>query len=294
MVNVQQLAAFIYRNNTGIQKCGYAGSTLADIVDDLEEGLKESSVLLYEGDEISAAVLLDIYEAGEDGQCDIEVWGPFSKDSDAGRIRQLLDSLQTAASEQATRYIHFFVSGENRPFLDVLGASDAFSMLKETGHYHYSADLSVSLPLVHNSSLSYIAMTGPESGLLELLKGLHDAAFPDAILTKEDIAAELKRSPHSEYDLYSILDEGCFTGYAIVRRNGITSTIHLEYLGVTPGARGRGTGRQIIGFLAETYRKRQFNSMKLVVSENNPAAIRLYERLDFCRDSAMQHIIVSK
>lgn len=62
---------------------------------------------MYEGDEISAAVLLDIYESGEDGQCDIEVWGPFSRDNDTGRIRQLLDGLQTAASEQATRYIHF-------------------------------------------------------------------------------------------------------------------------------------------------------------------------------------------
>lgn len=43
MTAIRKLAEFIHAGNTSGQKCGYAGSTMEDIIHDLGEGLAESA-----------------------------------------------------------------------------------------------------------------------------------------------------------------------------------------------------------------------------------------------------------
>lgn len=121
---------------------------------------------------------------------------------------------------------------------------------------------------------------------------LHNQQFQGAILTPEEITAEIEDSSNSEYDVQAVLNEGRFTGYIIVRRNARTGTLHLEYLCIRPEERGRGIGRQLIACLAEKYKGLGYSGISLVVGEENTAAIRFYDKNGFTMDRVMKHILI--
>ncbi|MNC24177.1 putative acetyltransferase [compost metagenome] len=290
MIDVKQLAEFIHCNNTGHQKCGYVGSTSNDIIHDLEDGLKENSYLLYQGNEISGSITLDIYDVGENGQSDIEVWGPYSKVDDISILKRLLIYLHEVTRSRDIRNIHFFISEDNRLVMDYM---NNLGIIKSSGHYYYSVDLtgdSDSHDLI--GSLSITRLDSSEPKLLAQVIDLHDNSFIDSILTKEDIIAEAECSENSDYDIYSVLHTDCFLGYVIVRKNERTLVINLEYLCVTPEERNKGVGKQIIGFIMDIYNKLQYTKMDLIVRDNNKGAIDFYDRLNFVREAKMLHIIV--
>ncbi|WP_339312294.1 GNAT family N-acetyltransferase [Paenibacillus sp. FSL M7-0896] len=290
MTDIGKLAAFICARNTGDQLCGYVGSTLEDVMHDLSDGMEEASLVLYEGERITGVVILDIYDVG-DGQEDIEVWGPYYSAHPEEELRLLFNYVSETAEAGAIRYIHLFISGDNTPLMEYAARYQAE---KVNTHYHYSiATASAPDSSRHmHPGLSVLPVTEPASRWTGQILDLHNQQFQGAILTPKEITAEIEDSSNSEYDVHAVLNEGRFTGYIIVRRNARTGTLHLEYLCIGPEERSRGIGRQLIAYLAEKYKGLGYSSISLVVSEENTAAIRFYDKNGFNRDRVMKHILV--
>lgn len=289
MTNIRNLAAFICARNSESQQCGYVGSTLEDIIHDLSEGMAESSLVLYEGEEITGAIILDTYDVGG-GQEDIEVWGPYYSARPEDELQLLFRYLSEAADSAAIRYIHLFTREDNVPLIKYAAR---YRTEKVRTHYHYSMDTDLPLNSSSYGDLSIVPVTEPESEWLDQIIELHNQGFQGATLTQEDITAEIEDSGNSDYDIYAVLNEGSVIGYIIVRRNALTGILHLEYICIRPDERSRGTGRKLIAYLAETYRGLGYTRIGLDVNEENEAAVRFYDKNGFSRDSVMKHIIIN-
>lgn len=291
MTDIPKLADFIYTRNTGSQHCGYAGNTLEDIIHDLSEGMEESCYALYEGEEITGAVALDIYEV-DNGQEDIEVWGPYYSDRPEDELKILFMYLKKAAESASVRYIHLFISADNAPLIEYAAR---YRTVKVKTHYHYSietADAASTPTSSGHADLSIATITEPEAKWVDQITRLHNQGFQGATLTEAEIMTEIENSRDSEYDIYAVLNGDFFTGYIIVRRNELTRILHLEYICIRPEERSRGTGKQLITYLAEKYRGLGYTAIELDVSEDNQAAVRFYDKNGFSRDSVMKHIII--
>lgn len=290
MTDIGKLAAFICARNTGDQQCGYVGSTLEDVMHDLSDGTEEASLVLYEGERITGAIILDIYDVGG-GRKDIEVWGPYYSAHPEEELRRLFNYLSKAAQAGAIRYVHLFISGDNTALIEYVAR---YRAEKVSTHYHYS----VAMASAPDSSrhmhpgLSVLPVTEPASRWTGQILDLHNQQFQGAILTPEEITAEIEDSSNSEYDVHAVLNGGRFTGYIIVRKNARTGTLHLEYLCIRPEERSRGIGRHLIACLAEKYKLLGYSGISLVVSEENTAAIRFYDKNGFTRDRIMKHILI--
>ncbi|MEK5489777.1 N-acetyltransferase [Paenibacillus sp. FSL R7-0297] len=288
MTDIGNLAAFIAARNAGSQYCGYAGSTLEDIIHDLNDGMAESSFVLYEGEEITGSITLDTYDVGG-GQADIEVWGPYYSARPEDELQLLFRYLGEAADSATIRYIHLFISSDNVPLIEYAAR---YRTEKVRTHYHYSIDTALPPNSSSYADLSVVPVTAPESEWLDQIIELHNQGFQGATLTQEDITAEIKDSSNSDYDIYAVLTVGSFIGYIIVRRNALTGTLHLEYICIRPEDRSRGTGRKLIAYLAESYRGLGYTRIGLDVSGENEAAVRFYDKNGFSRDRVMKHIII--
>lgn len=289
MTNIRDLAAFICARNTESQQCGYAGSTLDDIIHDLSEGMAESSLVLYEGEEITGAIIMDTYGVGG-GQEDIEVWGPYYSAHPEDELRLLFRYLSEAADSATIRYIHLFTSANNTPLIEYAAR---YRTEKVRTHYHYSIETALPPNSSSYADLSVVPVTEPESEWLDQIIELHYQGFQGVTLTQEDITAEIEDSSMSEYDIYAVLTGGSFIGYIIVRRNALTGILHLEYICIRPEGRSGGTGSELIAYLAETYRGLGYTRIGLDVSGENEAAVRFYDKNGFSRDSVMKHIIIN-
>ncbi|WNS42001.1 GNAT family N-acetyltransferase [Paenibacillus sp. MMS20-IR301] len=285
----EHLAAFIHTCNTSGQKCGYTGSTLEDIIHDLSEGLEESSFVLYEGEQIAGAVILDQYEVGG-GQQDVEVWGPYYSDHPKANLEPMFLHLAGKAEAEDIRYFHLFISADNTLLLEYAAR---YRTEKVNTHYHYSADTAEQLHCQERIELEVLPLNGSGTEWLQPLTELHNQGFPGAVFTPEDIEDELGGSGTGEYEIFAVLQENIFTGYMIIRRNALTGVLHLEYICLAPEARSRGFGRQLIHDLAAKYRPLGYTRLELVVSGGNTEAIRFYDTNGFRRDSVMKHVIIS-
>ncbi|WP_340020824.1 GNAT family N-acetyltransferase [Paenibacillus sp. FSL K6-1096] len=289
MQEIEKLARFIAACNTESQHCGYAGSTLEDILHDLSDGLAESSYVLYEGDDITGAMILDIYDVGGDLQ-DIEVWGPYYSVHPKEELRRLFHDLNEVVQASSIRYVHFFISSANLPLYEYVSRH---RIEKVRAHHHYSLDTAFGQKGSPSVGLTVLQITDSESKWTGQIMELHDRQFPGAILTNEEIQAEIEDSGDSEYDIYAVLDGDSFLGYLIVRRNERTRVLHLEYICIRPEARDKGAGKQLIQYLAAAYGAQGYTRIELDVSEENEAAIRFYDRNGFSRERVMKHIVIA-
>lgn len=288
MQKIEKLARFIAACNAGSQHCGYAGSTLEDIMHDLSDGLAETSHVLYEGEEITGAMILDIYDVGG-GQQDIEVWGPYYSAQPEEKLRRLFHDLEEAVQASSIRYVHFFISNANLPLYEYVSR---YRIEKVRAHHHYSLDIAVMAETSCPGGLSILQATEPESRWTRQIMELHEQQFPGAILTGGEIRTEIEHSGDSDYDVYAVLDGDSLIGYLIVRRNERTHVLHLEYICIRPEARDRGTGKHLIRQLAAIYGARGYTRIELDVSEENEAAIRFYGKNGFSRERIMKHIMI--
>lgn len=284
------LAQFIHTCNQGEQKCGYVGSTPEDIAHDLSGGLLDTSFVVYEGENIIASVTIDMYEVSEDGQMDIEVWGPFVNPRHEDRLSELLNYVKTTTEQENIRHIHFFVSGNHEPLISCLGR---FDNKKVRDHYFYTIPMSqVVISSTSAEEFTMIKLTNPEDAYVKPLIELHYDYFKTPIFTNEDIVEEIGRAEESEYDLEAIVRESQFIGYLITRRNELTGIINLEYVCIAPEERSKGIGNGIIQYLVNKYKGTSYTILELVVDGENAGAISFYEKNGFHLNSLMKHIVI--
>ena len=75
------------------------------------------------------------------------------------------------------------------------------------------------------------------------------------------------------------------------RRGTIASDLpaaELLAIAVAPAARGRGTGRQLVTALTSEFQRRGVGAVRVVVGEDNEAAIGLYERCGFTKAARIE------
>ena len=72
------------------------------------------------------------------------------------------------------------------------------------------------------------------------------------------------------------------------------SSSGLLTLAVEQGYRGRGIGEQVLRALIDRARTAKLSALNLSVMNNNPNAIRLYERLGFATESYSPHLLLRR
>jgi ribosomal-protein-alanine N-acetyltransferase len=121
-----------------------------------------------------------------------------------------------------------------------------------------------------------IAMAGAGDALR--LAALHGLCF-DRGWSKPEIAALLADA--SCACLCARMDDDAIAGFVIVRAAG--GEAEILTLAVDPGRRRHGAGQALMREAAGLALERGAEAIYLEVSENNPAALALYEGLGYCR-----------
>jgi aspartate/methionine/tyrosine aminotransferase/ribosomal protein S18 acetylase RimI-like enzyme len=85
-----------------------------------------------------------------------------------------------------------------------------------------------------------------------------------------------------QLELYVVKEESRLVGFIATRATGMEGEPLLEYVCVSAADRGRGIGTQLMHFFESTLYPTADN-LYLFVSDINPGAIRLYERLGYVR-----------
>ncbi len=114
-----------------------------------------------------------------------------------------------------------------------------------------------------------------------------DAEIAPLGFSRDLIQQALDASPRSLL-LISVDESGAVVGFATAapRSPGDETTAELRYIGVRPDAWGRGAGSSLLLSAAALLREAGFTRAILEVYADNARAVRLYEKLGWCRIGA--------
>lgn len=105
-----------------------------------------------------------------------------------------------------------------------------------------------------------------------------------------DYASSLKIMRDPAREVYVALDGDTVLGFVILVMQG-AFVGYIQSICVSPEARGRGVGSQLMAF-AEEYIFKQSPNVFICVSSFNPDALRLYERLGYQLIGELENYIV--
>ncbi|KAJ3161745.1 hypothetical protein HDU86_006516 [Geranomyces michiganensis] len=70
-------------------------------------------------------------------------------------------------------------------------------------------------------------------------------------------------------------------GYAIVRREGESNGVYIDYVGVAPSEQGKGRGTTLLVTIREWFHEQGFDRLALTVNGDNPNARKMYLKVGF-------------
>jgi ribosomal protein S18 acetylase RimI-like enzyme len=107
---------------------------------------------------------------------------------------------------------------------------------------------------------------------------LHDQLFPQTYYSGSQI---LERINHDR-QVFIVRDAGQLLGYIYAERQPEFAEAGIEFVGVAPAARGRGIAAKIMQHcLAWIFSVETIQELELVVDQDNPSALKVYERAGF-------------
>lgn len=120
----------------------------------------------------------------------------------------------------------------------------------------------------------------------ELLR-LEEVCFCTDRLTRRSFRRFI--AGHAATLVVAAVDSRQLMGYALILLRSNSRTARLYSIAVDPAARGRGFGEQLVQAAEEVARCHHRTSLRLEVRTDNPAAIRLYERLGYQQFGSISH-----
>lgn len=99
--------------------------------------------------------------------------------------------------------------------------------------------------------------------------------------TSDILESHLQTGVHDPGIWWVVFDGGCPRGTMLLSRCPEQKSIELVYLGLSPGLRGRGIARRLMGLAFRAVASSRFREMTCAVDERNSPAVALYESCGF-------------
>jgi ribosomal protein S18 acetylase RimI-like enzyme len=115
---------------------------------------------------------------------------------------------------------------------------------------------------------------------------LHHGLFPGSYLSDDDIAAAIRDGPRL---VLSAWLDGRPAGYVVAKDDATMDELYVDYLGVAPGARGRGLGRSLLLHAIRWGEGRGRRRAALTVRQDRAEALSLYIQCGFKQARAGVH-----
>jgi ribosomal protein S18 acetylase RimI-like enzyme len=139
-----------------------------------------------------------------------------------------------------------------------------------------------SMPTIINGTSSHVDAAAQIWAEATSVRDGEDDVAPLEI--SRPIIARMLESSRSALLLVILNDAGEAVGFAAMAPvEDDAETAELRYVGVSPRAWGSGFGKQLMAAVPKVLKERGFRAAKLLVYTDNPRAVRLYERLGWCR-----------
>lgn len=201
-----------------------------------------------------------------------EIWGPFAC-VDTERREEIVRALwngSLAGMDGDVKKLQGFYHRQN---------IEAAALMKQVGARFKSRHMTLALQRdQYSKAAGHEGITELEPTYHEAFSRLHDAAFPDSYA----MGATLLNNREGEYRLLGCIRGGELLGYACVSGNRTFAEGAVEFLATLPKARGQGVGtRLLLAALELLFKEFAPGEVRLTVSGNNEAAIRLYLKCGF-------------
>jgi len=99
----------------------------------------------------------------------------------------------------------------------------------------------------------------------------------DKFQSRKAITAQISEG----YEYFLVVCNDDYSGYAALAPENQPSTILLSKIYLKKSSRGLGIGREMIRFLENICKQRNFKRIRLTVNKNNSSSIAFYERNGF-------------
>lgn len=126
---------------------------------------------------------------------------------------------------------------------------------------------------------------GLESRYRKQFIELHDNLFPGTYFSGVQLVEKLDKT----HQAFVVSDEGTVLGYSYGTVVPSTGEAYIDFIGVREESRKKGYGeRLLISTLRWMFNFPKVNQVGLTVKMNNPAALRLYEKIGFRRERILR------
>jgi ribosomal protein S18 acetylase RimI-like enzyme len=103
----------------------------------------------------------------------------------------------------------------------------------------------------------------------------------DYMLEKFQSRGAITSQIAQKYEYYLVLDQGQSAGYVGVVPDTGELRLLLSKIYIQKELRGRGLGKEALGFVEELCRQRGFAAIRLTVNKNNARSLAWYQRMGF-------------
>ncbi|MCZ8537998.1 GNAT family N-acetyltransferase [Paenisporosarcina quisquiliarum] len=271
--DLEAVSRFIANMNKITQHhVGYCGINEKEILHTLlndfsDFPLEESLVVAYENDTMIGVLGFDI-----DGNTrNAEIWGPFVNHDEWQQVSIMMWDQLVRQLPLSLNNAHGFYQIHN---------SNCTSFMKRLGATNKGEHLILTITRSHlqpsiEAKCEVAEMTSDEYDSFKLL---HEEAFKHAYFTAEEIIEKINNG----HKVFVASSEGKLLGYVFCEANPNFSEGDIHFIAVTPHARNRGIGKQLLNeSLKFLFSFHEINEITLCVKRSNEAAISIYKKVGF-------------
>ena len=271
--DLEAVSTFIANMNMITQHhVGYCGineeEVLHTLLNDFSDfPLEESLMIAYENDKMIGFLGFDI-----DGNTrNAEIWGPFVNHDEWQQVSIMMwDKLVKQLPLSLNKAQGFYQ----------IHNTNCISFMKRLGAINKGEHsiLTITRSQLQRSSEANCDVAEMTSNEYNSFKLLHEVAFKHAYFTAEEIIEKI----NNEHKVFVASSEGKLLGYVFCEANPNFSEGDIHFIAVTPHARNRGIGRQLLNeSLKFLFSFHEINEITLCVNRSNEAAISIYKKVGF-------------
>jgi GNAT superfamily N-acetyltransferase len=264
---IRELADFTAAKNSQPESfIGYLGTEAPDIAEDLSDLSKDedSACFMHREDSSKITGFLGVDADLERGVG--EIWGPFAEPPNwEGSAAYLLSLAEEYFGNRLNQW-HLFIGRKNER-CKLLAEKKGFKLA--------SSQMFMELTLQDTAGGEPASFLQKEFFADFTL--LHDSLFPAAYYSGSEILEKID----DEHLIYAIAKDSGLSGYLYAELDSEEKAASIEFMGVSPVERRKGTGAGLILMAAKKLRESGIERIKLCVDSANENAISLYRKMGF-------------